>query len=149
MTSSYLLFLLSGRLCGVRLSGAIEILPWRRSRPVPLAYSYVEGVIDYRGTIYPVFNLSHRLGMSKPGPIGFLAEETDLQRTGQSIILLEENKMRFGIIVDSVAKMAALADPVSAPEKVQDIDPKYVKGIAQEDDQDIMILDFERLLHAD
>jgi purine-binding chemotaxis protein CheW len=149
MTSRYLLFLLSGRLCGVRLSGAIEILPWRKSRPVPRAYSYVEGLIDYRGTLYPVFNLAQRLGMSRPGPIGFLAEEKDPQRTGQSIILLEENKMCFGIIVDSVAKMTTLADPVSAPEKVQEIDPKFVKGITQEDDQDIMILDFERLLHAD
>lgn len=149
MTSNYLIFLLSGRFCGVRLSGAIEILPWRRSRPVPLAYSYVEGLIDYRGTMYPVFNIAQRLGMSRPGPIGFTAEEQDPRRAGQSIILLEENKAAFGIIVDSVAKMTALEDPVSAPEKVQDIDPQYVRGIANDDDQEIMILDFERLLHAD
>jgi purine-binding chemotaxis protein CheW len=149
MMSSYLIFLLSGRLCGVRLSGAIEILPWRKSRPVPLAYTYVEGLIDYRGTLYPVFNLAQRLGMSRSGTIGFIAEEKDSQRAGQSIILLEENKTSFGIIVDSVAKMATLADPVTAPEKIQDLDPTYVKGIVHEDDQDIMILDFERLLHAD
>ena len=44
------IFLLSGRLFGARLSGAIEIVPWRRSRPVPQSYFYVEGLIDYRGS---------------------------------------------------------------------------------------------------
>ena len=70
MTGSYLVFLLGGKLFGARLSGAVEILPWRLSRAVPLSYSYVEGLLDYRGTIYPVFNLAQRLGMSRQDPIG-------------------------------------------------------------------------------
>jgi len=148
MTSSYLIFLLSGRLFGARLSGAIEILPWRRSRPVPLSYSYVEGLIDYRGAVYPVFNLVQRLGMSRSGPIGFTAEEKDQPGASHSIILLEENGFPFGIIVDSVVKMAKLEEPIKASEKSQEIESKYVKGIVVEDEQDIVILDFERLLHA-
>ena len=111
MMSSYLVFRLSGRLFGVKLLGAIEILPWRASRSVPLSYSYVEGLIDYRGTIYPVFNLMKRLGMSSPGPIGFTAEQQAQADAGQSIILLEENKTLFGIIVDTVVKMAKLEEP--------------------------------------
>ena len=149
MTSSYLIYLLSGRLFGVQLTGAIEILPWRRSRAVPLSYSYVEGLIDYRGTLYPVFNLAQRLGMSKPGPIGFIAEEKDRPETGRSIILLEEESFPFGIVVDSVVKMTKLEDPDKAPEQTrEEIEPKYLKGLVLEDDQEIIILDFERLLHA-
>ncbi len=148
MTSSYLVFFLAGKLFGVRLMGAIEILPWRRSRAVPLSYSYVEGLIDYRGTIYPVFNLMRRLGISKPGPIGFTAAEQERREAGQSIILLEENSRPFGIIVDTVVRMAKLDEPASAPAKTPGVDPKYIKGIVFEDDQEIMILDFERLLHA-
>lgn len=149
MTHSYLIFLLSGRLFGARLSGAIEILPWRRSRPVPLSYSYVEGLIDYRGVVYPVFNLAQWLGMSKPGgPIGFTAEEIDRSEVSRSIILLEESDIPFGIIVDSVVKMAKLEDPTRVPEKSREIETKFMKGIVVEDEQDIVILDFERLLHA-
>jgi chemotaxis signal transduction protein len=148
MISSYLIFHLAGRLFGVKLLGAIEILPWRRSRFVPLSYSYVEGLIDYRRTIYPMFNLAQRLGLSKPGPIGFTAKETERAAAGRNIILLEENKKPFGIIVDGVAKMAKLEDATLAPGKVQGVDPAYVKGIAYEDDQEIVILDFERLFHA-
>ena len=148
MISSYLIFHLAGRLFGVKLLGAIEILPWRRSRFVPLSYSYVDGLIDYRGTIYPVFNLTQWLGLSTPGPIGFTAKETEQTVAGRNIILLEENKMPFGIIVDGVAKMAKLEDATLAPGKAQGVDPADVKGIAYEDDQEIVILNFERLFHA-
>jgi purine-binding chemotaxis protein CheW len=148
MISSYLIFHLAGRLFGVKLLGTIEILPWRGSRPVPLSYDYVDGLIDYRGTIYPVFNLAQQLGLRRPGPIGFTAEKKH-QSECQNIILLEKKKAPFGIIVDSVLKMIKLDDAGLAPGKVPGIDPAYIKGIAYEDDQEIMILDFERLFHAD
>jgi purine-binding chemotaxis protein CheW len=148
MKSSYLLFLLSEQMFGVKLAGAIEILQWRPSRRVPLSYSYVEGLLDYRGTVYPVHNLAQRLGLAKTGPIGFAAEQKEPEIRAQSIILLEENKVPLGIVVDSVLRMMPLEEPVAAPEKVRGVDPKFVKGFAYEEDQEIMILDFERLLHA-
>ena len=145
MIHSYLVFLLSGRLFGVRLLGAIEILPWRRSRSVPLSYPSLEGLIDYRGAIYPIFNIGRRLGMNGPGPtVGAPAQA----ETAQSIILLEENKMLFGITVDSVVKMAKLEEPSAPPEKVQGVEMKYIQGVVYEDDQKILLVDFERLLHA-
>ncbi len=149
MRSSYLLFLLSERLFGVKLTGAIEILPWRPSRRVPLAYSFVEGLLDYRGTVYPIHNLAKRLGLGRQEPIGFAAAPAEPGTGGQSIILLEERGAPFGIVVDSVARMTGLDEPAAAPERVQGIDPQYVKGFAYDEEQEIMILDFERLLHAD
>jgi purine-binding chemotaxis protein CheW len=148
MTTNYLLFLLSGRLFGVKLDGALEILPWRPSRRVPLSYSYVEGLLDYRGVVYPVFNIAQQLGMVKPGPIGFTAEEPAGTRSGQSIILLEVKKRPFGIVVDSVVKMTPLTSPVAGTAKPQGVNPNFVQGIVYEDDREIMILDGERLLHA-
>lgn len=148
MISSYLVFHVAGRLFGVKLLGALEILPWRPSRQVPLSFSSVEGLIDYRGTIYPVFNLAQQLGLSRPGPIGFTAQKQEQAAVSRNIILLEENKLHFGIAVDDVARMTKLEDASLAPGKAPGIDPAYVKGIAYEDDQEIVILDFERLFHA-
>lgn len=148
MTINYLVFMLSGRLFAVKLDGAIEILPWRPSRRVPLAYSYVEGLLDYRGIVYPVFNIARQLGMVKPGPVGSPAAEPAGARSGQSIILLEVNKNPFGIVVDAVVKMAPLKSPTAGTTRPQGVDPKFVQGLAYEDDQEIMILDGERLLHA-
>jgi purine-binding chemotaxis protein CheW len=149
MKSGYLIFLLAEQLFGVKLVGAVEILPWRPSRKVPLSYSYVEGLLDYRGTIYPVHNLARRLGVGTPGPIGFTAGQKEPAAGEQSIILLEENNVPVGIVVDSVMRMTSIDEIVASPEKAAGIDPKYVKGFAYEADQEIMILDFERLLHAD
>lgn len=149
MTSSYLLFLLSERLFGVKLIGAIEILPWRPSRRVPLSYSYVEGLLDYRGAVYPVYDLMQRLGLGRPGPIGFTADRGEPVKRGRSIILLEENGKRFGIDVDAVVKMTQLEELPAATEKLQGIAPEHVKGSVIEGDQEAMILDFERLFHAD
>ncbi len=148
MTSSYLVFHLAGKLFGVRLIGALEILPWRRSRVVPLSHAHVEGLIDYRGIVYPVFNLERRLGMSKTGPIGFTAAEQKRPATGQSIILLEDNNVPFGIIVDTVVKMAKLEDPLAASSTTPGVNAEYVKGTVFDDDQEIIILNCERLIHA-
>ena len=149
MTSNYLLFQIAERLFGVKLQGAIEIMGWRRSRPVPLAYSYIEGVIDYRGTIYPVFHLAQLLDVSRPSPIGFAASSGDEHPKGQSIILLQEGDRPFGITVDSVVKMAKLEDPTEPPAEIKGIDPKLVKGVRTDnDDQEIILLNFERLFHA-
>jgi purine-binding chemotaxis protein CheW len=149
MTSSYLLFLSSGQLFGMRLVGAIEIMPWRPSRQVPLSYSYVEGLLDYRGIIYPVYNLGQRLGFAKSGPIGSAAVPQQPGGRGKSIILLEENKMSFGIVADDVVKMTKLEEQTAAPEKIRGIDHKHVRGLVYDQDHEIMILDFERLFHAD
>ncbi len=148
MTSSYLVFLLAGKLFGVRLIGALEILPWRRPRVVPGSYAHVDGLIDYRGTVYPVFNLEKRLGISKTGPIGFTAKEQERSAMGQSIILLEDNGIPFGIIVDSVVKMAKFEDTQAAPGKTPGVDSQYIKGTVFDEDHEIMILNCERLIHA-
>jgi len=148
MTSNYLLFRIAERLFGVKLQGAIEILGWRRSRPVPLAYSYIEGVMEYRSNVYPVFHLAQLLDVSRPGPIGFTAASGDEQPKGQSIILLQEGDRPFGITVDSVVKMARLEDPTDLPAEIKGINPKLVKGVQMDDDQEIILLSFERLFHA-
>ena len=146
MTSNYLLFRLGEQLFGVRMQGAIEILPWRRSRPVPQSYTYVEGILDYRGTIYPVFYLSQLLGMPKQGTIGFTAPEAAPLK-GKSIILLQESDRPFGISVDSVVKMAQFEDPAGAmPDK--GVNANFVKGVQYDENQEIILLSFERLFHA-
>ena len=148
MTERFLLFLLSDRVFGVRLTGAKEIFPWRQPRPVPLSFSYVEGLIDYRGIVYPVFNLEQRLELKRTGSIGFLAKGTATPLKGRSIILIEENDFPFGIAVDGVLKMENIDVPADAPKKTPGIDPKYVKAVAAADDHDVILLDFERLFHA-
>lgn len=145
MTGRYLLFLLYGQLFGARLEGALEILPWRSTRKVPLAYSYVEGLIDYRGIIYPVFSLAQRLGLKPQGPIGFSAQGEPAQTGMQSIILLEEKKAPFGITVDSIVKMIQAEEMAPPPVKDGSTGDGFIRGLLYDDNKEIILLDFERL----
>jgi purine-binding chemotaxis protein CheW len=147
MKNNYLLFRLGERLFGVRMRGALEIMPWRRSRPVPLSYSYIEGLLDYRGTIYPVLHLAQLLGFTTPGPIGFTAPEEGAAK-GKSIILLQEDGRAFGITVDTVVKMLPLEEPEGKAPEIKGINPRLVAGAQFEDDQEIILLSFERLFNA-
>ena len=148
MMGSYLLFRLGDRLFGLPMEGALEIVPWRRSRQVPLAYSYVEGLMDYRGAIYPVFQLAQLLGLPKPGPIGFAASDAPAPLKDRSIILLREGERRFGIAVDSVVKMTKLEHPDDQTVDIKGVQSNLIKGRGFEDDQEIILLSFERLFHA-
>lgn len=148
MKSNYLLFLIAGKTFGARLVGALEILPWRKPRTISLSYPFVDGLIDYRGQVYPIFNLSRRLGLTRPGSIGFAAEAQAQDQSLRSIILLEENKTPFGIVVDAVVKMALMEDPSGEMVTAAPVDPQFVKAIVHEDGQEVMILDFERLFYA-
>jgi chemotaxis signal transduction protein len=147
MTNSYLLFTLGDRLFGVRLMGALEILGWRPARPVPLSYPFVEGLLEYRGAIYPVYSLYHRLGIQRPGAIGFSVQDLEAE-TQTQIILLEENKKPFGIHVDSVVKMVRADERSAGQDKAQGIDQRFVKGVVNDEEHEALILDFERLFHA-
>ena len=148
MMQNFLVFQIDERLFGVRLQGAVEIVSWKRPRRVPLSYSYVEGIREYRGTIYPIFNLGHLLGLSRPGPIGFTAPDGEAGRNDRSIILLREGERPFGIIADAVVKMAKLDDAVDEKIDVKGIDAQLVRGIRYEEDQEIILLSFERLFYA-
>jgi purine-binding chemotaxis protein CheW len=148
MMQNYLLFRIGERTFGVRLQGAVEIVPWQKPRQVPHSFSYVEGLRDYRGTIYPVFNLTHLLGISRTGPIGFTAPEGEAGADGRSIILLQEGNRSFGITVDAVVKMARLDDAPDEKIEVKGIDRQLIQSVRYEEDHEIILLSFERLFHA-
>ncbi len=144
MTAAYLVFILSGWLFGVPLGGALEIIPRRRSRRVPLAYSYVQGLINYRGTIYPVFNVVERLNLKVRERVGFLADG-EQGEPEESMLLLEVNKNPFAIEVDRVSRMMKFDVLAPPPAEAADVDVQYIKGLAYEGNEEIIILDFERL----
>jgi chemotaxis signal transduction protein len=58
------------------------------------------------------------------------------------------NKAPIGIVVDSGVKMAKLEEQAAKPRSTPEIDPNYVKGIVSENEQEILVLDFERLFHG-
>lgn len=69
-----------------------EIRGWTKATPLPYSPPHVKGVINLRGTVLPVIDLSARLGM---GPIN--AEERNV------IIVVSLDGEMAGLLVDAVS----------------------------------------------
>jgi len=81
---------------GVPISHILEIVGGARPQPVPLAPSYVGGLMHYRGDVLTTVSLRQLLDLPpKDGP--------------QDIIVLESPGGCFGLLVDAVGEVLTLS----------------------------------------
>ena len=114
-----------------------EIRGWTRATPLPFAPPYVKGVINLRGTVLPVVDLSVRLGMT---PID--AEDRNV------IIVVSIGGRMAGLLVDAVSDIVALRrEEMQPPPKLGD-DPqaRCIDALLLIDDKLIRVLDLAAVL---
>lgn len=114
-----------------------RILEYEKSTKIPDSPPFVEGVINYEGTILPVIALSKRFNM----PLSELQE-------GSKIIVAKQNHSKIGIIVDFVSevkdvKMDSIED---SPEIISGISRRYIKGLIKIDGRIIIYLNLSAIL---
>jgi len=63
MTAQYVTFTLGGNLYGIGVGNVQEVLPYRRTTPVPLAAPDVAGLVNLRGQVVLALDLRTRLGL--------------------------------------------------------------------------------------
>jgi len=89
-------------LFGVPIKHILEIVGSARPQPVPLAPSFVGGLIHYRGDVLTTVSLRHLLGLPpRDGP--------------QDILVLESPGGCFGLLVDSVGEVLAVSSADHEP----------------------------------
>ncbi|MER7281197.1 chemotaxis protein CheW [Dactylosporangium sp. NPDC000244] len=97
---------------------------------VPKTFSFVEGLVNLRGTVLPVVDLRTRLGVPK-------APRDERQR----IIVLILGGVRTGFIVDSVAEVARVSRAALEPApELSDEQAKVVSRVANLHQQQRMLL---------
>lgn len=98
-----LTFRVGPRFLGISISKVLEILPAPRPTPVPLAFTHVEGIVEYRKALLPVYNLSRRLSVpSDPS-------------TSSHLIVIRDGDASFGVTVDEVGKIISEPAPADLP----------------------------------
>lgn len=117
-----------------------EVLKYTEIAPVPGAPPYVLGIINLRGNVVAVMDARSRFGLM-PHDI------TDSTR----IVVIEANEQVIGILVDSVAEVVELnsADIEPAPNVGNDESSKYIKGVANHQNDLIILVDLNKLLSED
>ncbi len=121
-----------------------EIIEYGQITTVPLMPSYVKGVINLRGNVVPVIDLSHRFG----GPSTEISKRT-------CIIILElpigQTTQSAGLIVDAVDEVldvdASQIEP--PPEFGAGISSQFILGMARRDNGFLIILKAEALFSED
>ncbi|MGC3936838.1 chemotaxis protein CheW [Roseobacter sp. EG26] len=114
-----------------------EIRGWTRTTPLPHAPSYMKGVINLRGTVLPVMDLSERLGL-KP------QKQTDRN----VIIVVNHEDVMTGLLVDAVSDIIALTseDLQPPPEMQSSGSTNVVSALTLIDERMIRVLDLSSIV---
>lgn len=117
-----------------------EIIELQDISPVPNAPLFIDGVINLRGKIVPILNLSKRIGTPSA------------QITKRKILILKTGKTPTGIIVDSIERIhrqetIEIEDIPTIASTSANVD--FIKGVIKKEDKILMLLDLEKVLGAE
>jgi purine-binding chemotaxis protein CheW len=117
----------------LRVREILRVPPWTR---VPHAPDFLEGVMNLRGKIIPIFAVRRLFGME---PLDTTPETR--------VVVVETKETVTGLLVDLVTEVVRVpADRIGAPPQLGDGERKYISGIAQLDQRLIILLDLDRLI---
>jgi len=122
---------------GVDILDVQEIIKVLTITRVPRAGRFIEGVINLRGNVIPVFNLHKRFGVS---PVGDKEEAR--------IIVFQFEDTRAGIIVDGVSEVMRIGveDIEDADKVYQSLEAEFIQGIGKVKGRLLLLLNVKKLL---
>ncbi len=140
----FLTFLLRDECFGISINSVKEIIEYDNVTPIPLMPDFVKGVLNLRGDVVPVIDLSIR----------FNKAPTEVQKRTCIVILeiiFEEQIVTIGAVVDSVSEVIEInMDNIEpAPTFGARIRAQFILGVANVGEQFVILLRGERVLSLD
>lgn len=104
---------------------------------VPNSPEYIEGIINLRGEVLPIYSLRKKFALTKKQ----IDEET-------KIIVVFTNEVKVGFVVDSVQEILHidLDNVEEAPRLVTGINRKYIKSVAKQEERMIILIDIDLIV---
>lgn len=142
--SQYLTFLLEQEMYAIGILGIKEILEYGAMTKVPMMPGFVRGVINLRGAVVPVIDLSARFGRQK----------SEVTRRSCIVILetvSDSGSQDIGLMVDSVSEVLeiALSEIEPAPSFGTKIRADFISGMAKVNGRFVITLDVNKVLSVD
>lgn len=140
----YLSFQLGEELFAIEVSKVREVLEYTSITRVPGSPDFMNGVINVRGSVVPVMDLKKKLSMA----------EADTGINTRIVIIelmMNDDKIVVGYIADTVREVISLyPDQIQAPPKIGSrLRIDFAKGILEQDEELIIILDIDRIITGD
>lgn len=140
----YLTFQLGGEMYAVGILNVKEIIEYGQLTEIPMMPAFIRGVINLRGSVVPVIDLSARFGHTQT-EVG--------RRTCIVIIELVEGEVRqdIGVVVDAVSEVLEVssADIEPAPAFGAKIRADFIDGMAKISGKFVIILNIQRVLSVE
>jgi purine-binding chemotaxis protein CheW len=137
----YLTFSLAGETFGMNILNIKEIIEFGNVTQVPMMPGFIQGVINLRGSVVPVVNLSLRFGKSA-APIG--------KRT--CIVIIETSSadevQDIGVVVDAVNAVLEIevADIEPPPSFGARLRTDFIAGMAKVDQRFVILINVAKVL---
>ncbi|QXI31176.1 chemotaxis protein CheW [Pseudomonas vanderleydeniana] len=141
----YLTFILGGEMFALGILGIKEIIEYGSLTVVPMMPAFVRGVINLRGAVVPVVDLSARFGR---------ATSTITRRSCVIIIEArseEGESQDIGLLVDTVSAVQDIpADQIEPPPSFgARIRADFISGMAKIDGKFVIVLAVDKVLSID
>lgn len=141
LSSQFLTFHEGGECFAIDIAHVREIIEYEPTTTVPMMPEFVCGVINLRGAVVPVINLSLRFGR-QPRAI-----------TRHSCIIIvevpaEEDKQAIGILVDSVCEVVEIpaSDIEPPPSFGSMLRSEFISGMGRLNGHFVILLDLNHVL---
>lgn len=136
-TSEFISFRIGEQEYCVDIMKVREIRGWTPATILPDAPQYVQGVINLRGTVLPIVDLSERLGMGATDP----AER-------HVIIISQIRDQVVGLLVDSVSDILTVPNETiqPTPDVASEVAKSFVGGVLALEGRMISLLSLDGIL---
>lgn len=143
-TQQYLTFSLTGESYAISIQQIKEIIQYGELTEVPRMPDFVRGVINLRGAVVPVIDLSARFGKAP----------TQVGRRNCIIIVevvVDSDTQNVGVMVDAVNAVLEIpaTEIESAPKFGSNIHTDFIAGMGKIDGKFVIILNIQYVLSMD
>jgi purine-binding chemotaxis protein CheW len=137
----YVIFTLGLTRFAASIHQVLRITPRLPMTRVPRAPDFLEGVINDHSQVVPVVDLRKRMGLAKAAA----------DQNASRILILELEDQTLGLLVDSVLDVARIEQSkiMPPPALVAQVNGVYLTGVAQIEENVLLLLDLERILTVD
>jgi len=143
-SDQHLTFVLSDEEFAIPVITIREIIEYGHLTKVPMVPEFIQGVVNLRGNVVPVFSLAKKFGL-------------EVQEVGKRtcVIILDAQVdgavVVMGVVVDKVLQVIEIAESnIEPPPSLgASIRTSFIKGMGRIDDNFIIILDIVQVLSAD
>jgi purine-binding chemotaxis protein CheW len=139
-STQFVIFKIENEDFGVEITNVREIIRPQQILKVPNAPKYIEGIINLRGKVHPIFNLRKKFHMDN--------KEFD---DSTKIIIVNVNDISVGFIVDDVSEILRIEEKniEDSPNAIVGHHRNYIKCVGKIDDRMIIILDLNLIMSED